>query len=205
MDPPGFDDLSTAHERLQEGDYLVTDYPENNEIYVSRNAEEVFKMEEAPVPQFDMLAHFVPLFTARGLRMEYSGVRACRPAQLGETIHTVVDGETVASATVVDERSVLVREASADREVFALDARLFARYFDPSPAEITGSDREAKALRARGFQHYSARGEVLVLSVKEEDVQFLHGRGFRVSFSETPQPLEAGDFLAARYAATAKI
>jgi len=187
---------------LRAGDYLVAGYPEAREVYLSRNAEQVFmpvELAQIVRTQADMRRHFGPILELQGTRMRRSGWRLARAGRPGEEIRTIVDGEPVAAAVVSDDRSMVVREESADRELYVLGAAEFALQFETAGVEISNGGSEFNALRDRGFRYYKRRGAVLVHKVTDKDMEYVPGGRFQVSFSNIPQPLKTGDYLAVEY------
>jgi len=189
-------------QNLNVGDYLVTGYPDVKEVYVSRNAEQVFApAEPAEIirSQADMHEHFVPILMSKGIQMRACGKNPARPAVRGEKIRTIVDGQMVAKMVVEDHASMVVQQASVDRELYVCSKQAFSRSHEIPGADITENGREFDTLRERGFEWYVRKDVVLVYQVTLDDMEFVPGGKFHVSFSTIPQPLRAGDYLVANY------
>ncbi|CAK9057519.1 unnamed protein product, partial [Durusdinium trenchii] len=188
---------------LRVGDFLVTRYPDAGEIYLSRHGEEVFEPvgpEELVRSQEEMCERFLPILLRRGSRVPRAGYSYARPAQVGEVVRTIVDGEQVAKVPIHDSESMVVRMETADRELQVLSASDFLRDFNVPGEEIQDSTAEMQALRNRGYKRFRQHGIALLYQVTEEDIEdFVPGRRFQVHGSQVPSPLCAGDFLEARY------
>jgi len=187
-------------QRLKVGDHLVTDYPEMEQIYMCRNAQQVFEAipkSEIVRSQSEMVDHFIPIMRQRGMVMAKTGVRAARPAVRGEKIRTMIDAEVVAKAEAKENTSMVVMKNTLDRELALLSAKKFEQNYVNEAMGIETQDKQSDALRARGFKHYQRKGQALVYRVTDEDVSFVSGGLFYVSFSTIPQPLRVGDHLVA--------
>jgi len=189
---------------VRPGFLLVTNEPECNEVWVSRNAA-IYSDEGQLIQglgvrtQAEMLEHFLPLMRHRGLRMRRAGRRLARAARRGEEVLTIVNGEVVARTTVLDDTSMVVQEESVDREVYVVDGETFAQNYRQPSMEVPRKGPEFDELRKRGFRIYEkTAGMFLVYKVTEEDMKFVPKGKFQVPFSVIPQPLRAGDYLVTR-------
>ena len=149
--------------------------------------------------QAEMRAHFLPILEASGQAVQRAGRGLARPARQGEEVLTVVNGEVVARAEVVDTTSMVLQESSSDREHYVVDGERFAQLYDPTPIPILDAGMEFDALRNRGYKYYVRRKTVQMLyRVTQEDIDFVNGM-FQVPFSSIPMPLRLGDCLSADF------
>lgn len=155
---------------------------------------------DAGIPsQAEMREHFLPVLKKKGTLVQKVGKLLARPAKLGETVRTVIDGEVVAQNVVEDDTSMVIRHDSADHEYYVHDAKRFLKNYDPNGTEIEAQGPEFDALRERGFKFYERKGMALLYQVQEEDMRFVPEGQFHVSFSNVPQPLKVGDYIATGY------
>lgn len=184
---------------LRPGDHLLATYPAGCEVWMRRNLKNLVTvtLSEVVRSREEMSEHFLPKLHESGVCMQRQGRRLARPARPGELIRTIVDGEEVSRWQVRDNSSMVVREESSDRELYVFSSIAFARRFRGPPEGIDDAGPEADALRQRGYKYYQQSGEVLVYKVSEEDMRFVPSGYFEVSFSDTPQRLQAGDYLVA--------
>eukprot|EP00927_Polykrikos_kofoidii_P023500 TRINITY_DN21638_c0_g1_i1.p1 TRINITY_DN21638_c0_g1~~TRINITY_DN21638_c0_g1_i1.p1 ORF type:complete len:1702 (-),score=242.33 TRINITY_DN21638_c0_g1_i1:568-5673(-) len=188
---------------LRTGDYLVTVCPDMNEIYMSRHAT-IYNDDGQLFPsqgvrsQQEMCQHFIPILKKRGTIVRKMGRRLARPAVLGENVLTVINGEVVAKTVITDDTSMVIRQESADHELYALSEEKFKMNYTAC-AEISESEPGFQELSDRGFKYYERKGQLLIYQVTEEDMEFVSGGKFQVSFSSIPQPLRVGDYLVTVY------
>lgn len=184
---------------LRVGDFLLTGYPNSSEVCMIRSTDHGFvpaDPAEIVRSQEDMCDHFLPLILTRGRTLKKCGRRAARPARIGEKIRTIIDGDVVGKVDVRDETSMVIRQESADRELYVLCKEKFSQHYKGEGTDITEASPEFDALRERGFKWYERTGTVKVYQVTDEDMEFVPSGQFEVPFSTTPLPLRAGDFLA---------
>eukprot|EP00928_Gymnodinium_smaydae_P043333 TRINITY_DN29055_c0_g1_i1.p1 TRINITY_DN29055_c0_g1~~TRINITY_DN29055_c0_g1_i1.p1 ORF type:complete len:1765 (-),score=333.44 TRINITY_DN29055_c0_g1_i1:71-5365(-) len=192
--------FSSIPQPLRAGDYLVTVCPEMQEVYMTRhsaiyNDDGQLMRRPGIRTQEEMCRHFIPILKERGTRVRKMGRRLARPAQRNEEVLTIINGEVVARTVITDDESMVIRQESVDRELYALSAEKFQRNYALPGIEIDDSDPNLDELRDRGFKYYERTGELLIYQVTEEDMMFVPDGKFQVSFSTIPQPLRVGDYL----------
>eukprot|EP00929_Paragymnodinium_shiwhaense_P031115 TRINITY_DN17512_c0_g1_i2.p1 TRINITY_DN17512_c0_g1~~TRINITY_DN17512_c0_g1_i2.p1 ORF type:complete len:1283 (+),score=216.98 TRINITY_DN17512_c0_g1_i2:110-3958(+) len=152
-----------------------------------------------PRTQEEMCAHFIPILKEKGIIVTKSGWRYARAAHLGEYVMTVINGEVVAKTVVMDETSMVIRQESADHELYVLEKHKFEKFYALPGLDIIPDGPLYDDLRDRGFRSFQRKGQLIVYQVTEEDMKFAPGGHFLTSFSSIPVPLRTGDYLVTVY------
>eukprot|EP00434_Breviolum_minutum_P000618 symbB.v1.2.000539.t2/scaffold19.1/size443072/3 len=189
--------FSSTPQPVRAGDYLATGYPESTEVFLSRNAEQIY-LSQIIRSQEEMCRHFLPIIRKKGTVVRKAGMRLARRALQGEEVLTSIDGEIVAKALVNDESSMVIMAESSDREWYVLDEASFAESYETPGIDLPEEGPDFHVLRERGFKYYKRRGMARIYQVLEADLQFLPSRKFWGK-GTIPLPLRVGDFLVTRY------
>eukprot|EP00931_Biecheleriopsis_adriatica_P074463 TRINITY_DN48514_c0_g1_i1.p1 TRINITY_DN48514_c0_g1~~TRINITY_DN48514_c0_g1_i1.p1 ORF type:complete len:1799 (-),score=442.55 TRINITY_DN48514_c0_g1_i1:199-5595(-) len=189
---------------LQSGDYLVTACPEMSEVWVSKHAViyndhgQLFQ-GSPPLSQEEMCNTFLSILREKGTVVHKTGKRLARPAVKGEEVHTIVNAEVMATTTVLDESSMVIRQESADHELYVLDQEKFRSNYELASDDIAESEPGFQDLKERGFKPYWRKGKVLIYEVTEQDMKMIPGGKFFGTFSAVPLPVRAGFLLVTGY------
>lgn len=193
--------FSTIPQPLRVGDYLVTVYPDAREIYMTRtsamiyNDDGQFSQPGVFCTKEELRAHFLPIMRERGVKLRRAGSRNARPASKGEEVRTIINSNVVFRTVAVDSTSMVVREESADHELYLFTKERFEQNF-----QLPGEEPESEALRSRGFKSYEmTKGMTMLYKVEESDLKFVKDRLFQMPFSAIPQAIEVGSYLETRY------
>lgn len=189
--------FSSTPQPVRTGDYLATGYPESTEVFLSRNAEQIY-LSQIVRSQEEMCRHFLPIIRKKGTVVRKAGRRLARRALQGEEVLTSIDGEIVAKALVNDETSMVIMADTSDREWYVLDETSFAESYETPGMDIAEEGPDFHVLRERGFKYYKRRGMARIYQVSEADLEFLPSRKFWGK-GTIPLPLRPGDFLVSRY------
>ncbi|CAJ1376181.1 unnamed protein product [Effrenium voratum] len=189
---------------LSLGDFLVTALPELSEIWVSKHSviyEDGGQLSKSPGArlQAEMCEHFVPIMKDHGRVLEKKGTRLARPAIRGEEVLTIVNGEIMARTQVTDNTSMVVRQESADHELYVLSLEKFQSSYEETAGDVEETEMGYKEFRERGFKPYWRKGQVLIYEVTEQDMSFLPGGKFYTAFSPIPITIKPGCFLVTDY------
>ncbi|CAE7030185.1 unnamed protein product [Symbiodinium natans] len=191
-------DFSSTPQPVRAGDYLATGYPEATEVFLSRNAEQIY-LSQIIRSQDEMCRHFLPIIRKCGTVVRRIGWRVARPAMRGEEVLTIVDGEEIAKAVVEDDKSMVIMADTTDREWYVLDSTSFDASYERPGVDIGDESPDAKVLRDRGFKRFKRRGMARMYQVSEGDLTFLPSRKFFCKGTSFPLLLRAGDFLVTGY------
>lgn len=189
--------FSSTPQPVRTGDYLATGYPESTEVFLSRNAEQIY-LSQIVRSQEEMCRHFLPIIRKKGTVVRKAGRRLARRALQGEEVLTSIDGEIVAKALVNDETSMVIMADTSDREWYVLDETSFAESYETPGMDIAEEGPDFHVLRERGFKYYKRRGMARIYQVSEADLEFLPSRKFWGK-GTIPLPLRPADFLVSRY------
>lgn len=189
--------FSSTPVSLKAGDFLVTSYPELSEIWVSKHS--VIYEDEGQHPlgvrsQEEMCRHFLPIMREKGRVVEKKGQRLARRAVRGEEVLTIVNGEIMARSRVADDSSMVVRQESADHELYVLSQDKFQRNYKPLEGDVEEVDAQG-SLKEGGFKPYWRTGKVRVYEVTHEDMEFLPAQKFFGTFSPFPLAVRPGFLL----------
>eukprot|EP00439_Symbiodinium_sp_Y106_P036667 s1405_g4.t1 len=195
---------------VSQSDYLATGYPEATEVFLSRNAEQIY-LSQIIRSQDEMCRHFLPILRKCGIVVRRKGWRLARPAMRGEEVLTIVDGEEISKALVDDDSSMVIMAETTDREWYVLGSDSFRASYECPGIDIKDDSPDSTAAATSNhsdlysFKYYKRHGMARMYQVSDSDLDFLPSRKFFCKGTTFPLLLRAGDYLVTGYPDSSEI